>query len=58
MSATYHCTDCRFPIPAGEAVIRSQSFQRVTYCRPCAIDLGIFVPAPVESVEVMPQRVA
>ena len=52
------CTDCHLPIPTGLAVIRSQSFQRVTYCRPCAIDLGIFVPASVESVEVAGQRVA
>ena len=52
------CTACKNEIPTGLAVIRSQSFQRVTYCRPCAIDLGIFVPAPVESVDVMPQRVA
>lgn len=47
MSATYTCTDCHTAIPSGEAVIRSQSFQRVTYCRPCAIELGIFVPAPL-----------
>ena len=41
------CTDCHTTIPSGMAVIRSQSFQRVTYCRPCAVELGIFVPAPV-----------
>ena len=43
--STYTCTECHLPIPSGEAVIRSQSFQRVTYCRPCATELGIFVPA-------------
>ena len=37
----YHCTDCHHPIPTGLAVIRSQSFQRVTYCKPCAQDRGL-----------------
>ena len=46
------CTHCRTAIPTGLAVIRSQSFQRVTYCRPCAIELGIFVPAQCEAVDV------
>ena len=46
------CTTCETAIPTGMAVIRSQSFQRVTYCRPCAIDLGIFVPAERASLPV------
>ena len=50
--STYTCTDCHTPIPTGLAVIRSQSFQRVTYCRPCAIELGIFVPAPREMAQL------
>ena len=41
------CTDCHTTIPSGLAVIRTRSFQRVTYCRPCAVELGIFVPASV-----------
>ena len=44
----YTCTDCHLTIPSGEAVIRSQSFQRVTYCKPCAQDRGLI------AVEVAP----
>ena len=46
----YTCTDCHHSIPKGMAVQRSQSFQLVTYCIPCANDRGIVstrVAAPV-----------
>ena len=45
----YTCTDCHTTIPTGLAVIRSQSFQRVTYCKPCAQDRGLIAaePAPL-----------
>jgi hypothetical protein len=49
MSATYTCTDCDQPIPAGLAVIRSVSFQRVTYCQPCATDRGIVLATDLRS---------
>lgn len=41
----YTCTDCHEPIPNGEAVIRSISFERVAFCSWCAERRGI---APVE----------
>jgi hypothetical protein len=43
--STYTCTDCHQPIPAGHAVIRSVSFQRVAYCQPCAAERGIVLAA-------------
>jgi len=49
MSATYKCQDCRHSIPAGTAVLRSVSFQRVAYCQPCAKDRGIVLAAAVVS---------
>lgn len=57
MSATYTCTDCHLPIPAGQAVLRSVSFVRVAYCLPCARDNHI-EPARPWAPCVVPQRVA
>jgi hypothetical protein len=45
----HSCTDCHRPIPAGMAVIRSVSFQRVTYCQPCAADRGLVLAATLRS---------
>lgn len=45
------CTICHRRIPAGEAVIRSVSFERVHYCRPCAVALGLFMPPIHERIE-------
>lgn len=38
------CPDCRIPIAAGHAVIRSISLKPVALCVPCAEDRG-WVPA-------------
>ena len=48
----YSCHDCLGPVPAGEALLRSISFQQVAYCRPCweQNHAGI-VPAPRRSPE-------
>jgi len=54
--STYICTDCRHSIPAGTAVLRSVSFQRVAYCQPCAKDRGIEIPSAVASA--VPARLA
>jgi hypothetical protein len=54
--STYICTDCNHSIPAGQAVLRSVSFQRVAYCRPCATDRGIVIAAAV--VSAVPARLA
>lgn len=35
------CTDCHLPIPAGRAVIRSESLKRVYLHESCAADRGI-----------------
>jgi len=45
MSANYTCTDCHHPIPGGQAVLRSISFERVAFCQPCAKDRGIVLPS-------------
>lgn len=50
--STKTCTDCRHSIPAGKAVIRSQSFQRVAYCVWCAERRGIVVPARIDRLPV------
>lgn len=57
MSANHICTDCHLPIPAGQAVGRSRSFEKVYFCKPCARDNAI---EPVQSWApcVVPQRVA
>jgi hypothetical protein len=52
----HKCQDCNEKIPNGHAVIRSQSFQRVAYCRPCATDRGIVLAAAV--VSAVPARLA
>lgn len=40
------CTHCQFPIPAGEAVIRSISFKRVSWHRDCyAATHPVAIPA-------------
>lgn len=52
MSATYICRDCDHTIPGGRAVIRSVSFERVTYCQPCAADRGIVMPVQREALQM------
>ena len=39
--SNYTCKDCKRPIPNGSAVIRSESFKRVTLHKYCAELRGI-----------------
>ena len=48
----YTCHDCLGSVPAGEALLRSISFEQVAYCRDCWEQKhhGV-VPAPRRSPE-------
>ena len=48
---TTTCTDCRRPIPAGHAVIRSESLKRIHLHRDCAELRGIEVATLRQTVE-------
>ena len=54
------CRDCLIAVPAGEAVIRTISFQPVAYCRPCwdglHSDRPVIEPMPRESTENASRR--
>ena len=52
MSTKHTCTTCNHPIPTGLAVLRSQSFQLVAYCQPCARERGIESPALLPAFRV------